>query len=43
MGLVGKNVDSVRKTLPSKRYTLRSVMHLGEKSILSLEEIHRAG
>lgn len=43
MGLVGKNIDSLRKNLPSKRFTLRSVQHIGIRSLMSLEEIHRAG
>uniref|UniRef100_A0A915L2K8 Protein kinase domain-containing protein n=1 Tax=Romanomermis culicivorax TaxID=13658 RepID=A0A915L2K8_ROMCU len=27
MGLVGKNIDSLRKTLPNKRFALRSCLH----------------
>jgi len=43
MGLVGKNVNDLRKSMPNKRFTLRSCLHLAEKSLLSLDELHVAG
>jgi len=43
MGLVGKNIESLRKNLPNQRFSLRSCLHVGIRSIQSLEEIHRAG
>uniref|UniRef100_A0A915IH10 non-specific serine/threonine protein kinase n=1 Tax=Romanomermis culicivorax TaxID=13658 RepID=A0A915IH10_ROMCU len=43
MGLVGKNLNELRKTMPFRRFTLYSCLHIGSTSLLSLEEIHRAG
>uniref|UniRef100_A0A915K4D4 non-specific serine/threonine protein kinase n=1 Tax=Romanomermis culicivorax TaxID=13658 RepID=A0A915K4D4_ROMCU len=43
MGLVGKNINELRKTMPQKRFTIRSCLHIGSRSVLSLSEIHKAG
>lgn len=43
MGLVGKNVDSVRKSMPQKRFSLRGCLHIAIESSYGIEEIHDAG
>uniref|UniRef100_A0A915HDS6 non-specific serine/threonine protein kinase n=1 Tax=Romanomermis culicivorax TaxID=13658 RepID=A0A915HDS6_ROMCU len=42
MGLVGKNVNDLRKSMPTKSFRLRTSLHLGIKSLISLVEIHEA-
>jgi len=43
MGLVGKSVSGMRKTMPNKRFTLRTCLHIGIESCYGIEEIHKIG
>uniref|UniRef100_A0A915I5D8 Protein kinase domain-containing protein n=1 Tax=Romanomermis culicivorax TaxID=13658 RepID=A0A915I5D8_ROMCU len=43
MGLVGKNVNNLRKNLPDGKFSPASALHIGATSLNSLKEIHTAG
>lgn len=42
-GLVGVNLDEIRKELPENRFTLRTTLHVARETLLALEEIHYVG
>lgn len=43
MGLVGRNVNELRKQMSNKKFSHRSTLHIGITSSLSLQELHDAG
>uniref|UniRef100_A0A915KLK2 Protein kinase domain-containing protein n=1 Tax=Romanomermis culicivorax TaxID=13658 RepID=A0A915KLK2_ROMCU len=43
MGLVGKNINDLRKSLPGQKFSLNSAIHIGIHSLSGIGEIHQAG